>query len=235
MLRPHEKRRLKVGVTLSLVFWAISTGFFLLIWDIGRDPGLLSYALHWVLAFLAGYCLVFVFWFFPVFVVVAVMKLRDQKRIELEELGDENKVFADPDGQRKLHEYLTAINSTEARIGLLQRSEPWPGEAPPPAPEGPVWRLSGAARAILPACVAIGFVVGIALGAARMAGMDGAELSVTLKRTLLARLLVSGLLGALFASPLGWIAVLLFGKTEPVETPPAEEDDDTGRSGPETA
>jgi hypothetical protein len=43
-------------------------------------------------------------------------------------------VTADPEGERKTHEYLTAITSTEARIGLLQRSQPWPGKPSEPAP-----------------------------------------------------------------------------------------------------
>ncbi|MCB9935354.1 MAG: hypothetical protein H6840_06655 [Planctomycetes bacterium] len=162
------------------------------------------------------------------------LRLRDQKRDELAALPDDNTV-GDPDGQRKLHEYLTAINSTEARIGLLQRSEPWLGESPPDVAKGPIWRLSPSARTMVQICIVAGFVLGLTLGTARIAATDAEELSVTLKRTLLVHLVVSGLLGALFAAPLGWIAVLLFGKTERVESTQAEEEDDTGRSGPETA
>jgi hypothetical protein len=57
-------------------------------------------------------------------------RLHDQRGAEFEALGDDNTVTADPEGPRKLHEYLTAITSTEARIGLLQRSEPYPGDPP---------------------------------------------------------------------------------------------------------
>lgn len=69
-----------------------------------------------------------------VFVYFAWRKLRRQREVEFAALGDDNTVTADPEGERKTHEYLTAITSTEARIGLLQRSEPWPGDKPPAAP-----------------------------------------------------------------------------------------------------
>jgi uncharacterized membrane protein len=62
------------------------------------------------------------------FVLVAgIQKLVRQRKVEFHELEDENVVNYDPDGERKLHEYLTAITSTEARIGLIQTSEPWRG------------------------------------------------------------------------------------------------------------
>lgn len=59
---------------------------------------------------------------------LGIRKLRAQRQVETEALGDDNTVTADPDGPRKTHEYLTAITSVEARIGLLQRSEPWPAK-----------------------------------------------------------------------------------------------------------
>ncbi len=64
------------------------------------------------------------------FVYLAWKKMQRQRR-EIEALPDDNTVIGDPDGARKTHEYLTAITSTEARIGLLQRSDPWPGDQPP--------------------------------------------------------------------------------------------------------
>jgi hypothetical protein len=62
------------------------------------------------------------------FVLVrGLRKVIRQRNLDIHELDDENVVNFDPDGERKLHEYLTAITSTEARIGLIQTSEPWPG------------------------------------------------------------------------------------------------------------
>lgn len=66
------------------------------------------------------------------FVYLAWKKLRRQRR-EIEAMPDDNTVVGDPDGARKTHQYLTAMTSTEARIGLLQRSDPWPGDKPPVA------------------------------------------------------------------------------------------------------
>lgn len=94
--------------------------------------------LHNVVAFLAtlvGGALFGLFTFFFPYAIIylGLRKLREQRKAEFESLGDDNTVTADPEGERKTHEYLTAITSTEARIGLLQRSEPWPGDKPPSA------------------------------------------------------------------------------------------------------
>jgi len=73
--------------------------------------------------------------FFPYAIVyLGLRKLREQRQREFAALGDDNTVTADPEGERKTHEYLTAITSTEARIGLLQRSQPWPGKTSEPTP-----------------------------------------------------------------------------------------------------
>lgn len=61
---------------------------------------------------------------------LGLVKAREQRQRAIAALGDDNTVTADPDGPRKLHEYLSAITSTEARIGLLQRSEPYSGDKP---------------------------------------------------------------------------------------------------------
>lgn len=67
----------------------------------------------------------------PVFLLVALWRLRRRRTAEYEALGDENSVLDDPEGVRKTHEYLTAVTSMEARIGLLQRSQPYAGDQPP--------------------------------------------------------------------------------------------------------
>jgi hypothetical protein len=89
------------------------------------DGGGLKLALAALLWIGFGALLGMVQWFMPYAIIV----------LGLAKLGDDNVVKSDPDGERKLHEYLTAIGSTEARIGLLQRSDPY---IPPEhrAPEG---------------------------------------------------------------------------------------------------
>jgi hypothetical protein len=63
---------------------------------------------------------------FCIFVFLAGReKIKRQQEVEINRLGDDNTVQYDPDGERKLHEYLTAVTSTEARIGLIQTSSPW--------------------------------------------------------------------------------------------------------------
>lgn len=237
MLRPHEKKRLLIGTAMTVCVWIISAVFYLNVIDIPSDAGIVSYCLHWALVFLASYSIVFFFWVYPVFFIVGLIKLRDQKRYELEELGDENKVYDDPDGERKLHDYLTAITSTEARIGLLQRSDPWPGPAAEVAKvsDAPKWRFTKAAQSMMRLCVLFGLIAGALLGALSVEGINTAEATDTLKRSLLVRTVVSGVLGAVFATPLGWIAALLFGKTEPVEvTSEPGEEHDAGTGSPET-
>lgn len=65
---------------------------------------------------------VFLFVLFPWgFLVLGLRKLRAQKRAA-EEL-DAHQPAPDPDGARKTREMIDAITSTEARIGLLQRSD----------------------------------------------------------------------------------------------------------------
>lgn len=66
----------------------------------------------------------------PLFFVFMGWRAIKRQRLSQQRLSDDNTVTADPEGPRKLHEYLTAITSTEARIGLLQRSEPYPGDKP---------------------------------------------------------------------------------------------------------
>lgn len=61
---------------------------------------------------------------------LGIRKMREQRLRDFHALGDENTVTADPEGARKTHEFITALASTEARIGLLQRSEPYAGDKP---------------------------------------------------------------------------------------------------------
>jgi len=82
-----------------------------------------------VVYFVAATILSYAFFAAFYYVLVAgMLKIRHQRKVEFEQLPDDNTVEDHPDGERKLHEYLTAITSTEARIGLIQTSQPWPGD-----------------------------------------------------------------------------------------------------------
>jgi hypothetical protein len=238
MARPHETKRLVVGTVLTIAAWACGSGFYLAVIRFPDNPTVLQYLFYWLLVFLGGYVLLFAFWFFPVYIVIALMKLRDQKRFELEELGDANEVKDDPEGERKLHEYLTAITSTEARIGLLQRSEPWPGPELPQQKKssGPTRRFTATTLVAMRACAILGFVAGICLAAVTNPSLAHEEVSRAMHRAFLMRIGVSGVVGALLAAPLGWVVALLFGKTETVrQAEDAEVADDARGSGPEAA
>jgi hypothetical protein len=116
--------RTRLFIALVCVSFLAGTGLFLTI----RPDGLVDQ----VVAFMGCQLGAFVSVILPYGVVyLGWLKLRDQQDREVQALGDDNTVTADPEGPRKLHEYLTAITSMEARIGLLQRSEPYPGDPPP--------------------------------------------------------------------------------------------------------
>lgn len=106
---------------------ALSALWFAFLWPVSDGP--LWQQIIWTA--LRATVDVAAFTVFPVVLVMSLLKSRAQRQREFEALGDDNTVVGDPDGPRKLHEYLSAVTSTEARIGLLQRSEPWPGDAPP--------------------------------------------------------------------------------------------------------
>jgi len=156
------------------------------------------------------------------FIVLGFAKLREQKRESLEALGDENKVRADPDGERKLHDYLTAITSTEARIGLLQRSTPWiPPEQRPLEGTTPLrTTLSKPGWGLVCACLAAGAAVGGAIGLRN--GLGETTTGFVL-------LIAAALFGMVLASPLGILLAVLMGLTQ------RENRDDAGTSSGQAA
>jgi hypothetical protein len=131
--------------------------------------GLLLGGLLWLgLAFMLAMLL-----FTPYAVMVlGVLKIREQRASGAEALGDENAVKSDPDGERKLHDYLTAIGSMEARIGLLQRSAPYvpPEQRPPEGTPVLRWRLRKPAKAVRLSNAVSGAIFGLWLVAREIDG-----------------------------------------------------------------
>ena len=181
-------------------------------------------------------------WFMPYAVVVlGLAKLFEQRKEAIDALGDDNTVNSDPDGERKLHDYLTAISSTEARIGLLQRSAPYvpPEQRAPENARMPHSRLSKTGWSVLSATLVAGAISGAFIAAFKGVGFvdAGTGSEVVARNTGLLRLFISSLIGAVLSLPVGVIMALLFGRIEAAGTEAAdtEEPDDAGRSGPETA
>ena len=241
MSRKRENRRFRTALIICLVIGEFQA----LVLGIGTrslSGSGVDFAISLVVVVLLGVLLgVFVCFFPYAIVVLGLAKLFEQRKEVLDELGDENVVHEDPDGERKLHEYLTAITSVEARIGLLQRSTPYvPAEQR--APEGakpPRARLSRAGWGALIVCMGIGAVCGAFYGAANGLGdVDSDSSGQAVARNVgVLRLFVSSMLGAALASPVGLIMVLVFGRVEEVSEEidkPQEPDHDAGAGSPET-
>ena len=179
--------------------------------------------------------------FFPfAIVVLGLQKLFEQRVEVLDELGSENVVHEDPDGERKLHEYLSAITSMEARIGLLQQSTPYipPEERAPESAKSPRARLSRTGWGALMASMVAGAIAGAFYGASvgvGDAGAHGSDPAVTRNVDLL-RMFVSTMAGAVLSTPVGMVLALVFGRVEEIEDEVSEErklGDDTGTGSPE--
>jgi hypothetical protein len=225
-MKPHESKRLIVGSALTLAAWLSSSAAYAWLENLDFSWwGTRGDIITFVLILLAGLFTVMLFWIFPIVLVLGVMKLRDQKRFELEQLGDENKVLSDEDGERKLHQYLTAITSVEARIGLVQQPDPWPGSLEP-RPAAPRMRFTQATRRTVGT-----FVVAGVLGSMVLAGVRYEVPVDGVTSAFFVYLAAAGLIGCVFATFLGWIAAMLFGSTETIS--PTETTHDTGTGGSE--
>ena len=202
----------------------------LLMWwgDYFRGGGVsVSWVFAIVLWLCAGFIAAMAQFFLPYAItVLGIAKLRDQRREELEALGDENVVHADPEGERKLHEYLTAMTSMEARIGLLQRSDPYipPEQRAPEGAKPPRAFMSKMGWSLLSGVTFAGFLAGVLLGHRHGLGTGGENAQGVLQ------LLSAGIAGLLLSAPFGLVAALLFGRITQVE-----EENDAGAGGPETA
>jgi hypothetical protein len=157
-------------------------------------------------------------------VVLGMAKLTEQRREEIDALGDENTVRSDPDGERKLHDYLTAISSMEARIGMLQRSDPYvpPEQRLPEGAPRPRLQVSRTTWAGISGFVTTGAILG-------MWGVRG-ELPDEVATPV--RYAIGAAIGATFGLFFGMVYALVFGRTVQVVV---ENKDDAGRSGSETA
>jgi uncharacterized membrane protein len=170
----------------------------------------------------------FVFVFYSVY-ALGWMRIRD-RREELDQFDDSNTV-GDPEiGERKLHDYLTAITSMEARIGMLQRSAPYipPEKRPPPDMEPPRHKLTTRGRKLVGTVLCLGVLAGIALGMLNgIHTRDLPDATLGFQPVVLMRLAVCGALGLMCALP---IAALVAAFN--VE---AQEPDDAGADRPEAA
>lgn len=182
-----------------------------------------------LLAIGAAYGWMFGLFVFPIVLLMGIDKLREQRQAELEALGDENVVLSDPNGERKLHDYLTAITSMEARIGMLQRSAPYipPEHRPPADAKLPRSGLTRLGWQLVGATLTVGMLTGIALGWWHAVDTaQGIDASASWWQPVgFARLLVCGAIGLVAALPLAGVAALFFMKTEIA--------DDAGRDRPE--
>ncbi|MBZ0134775.1 MAG: hypothetical protein K8I27_00210 [Planctomycetes bacterium] len=206
-MKQRVPKRFIVGGLLTGILWVLASLFFATTLD-SFGSGVVARALWVVYVLLTALVTVAVGWFFPVYVVVGLMKLRDQRREELQALGDENVVHADPDGERKLHDYLTATTSMEARIGMLQRSDPYipPEQRPPEGTKPPRAFLSKLGWNIFSGAMIAGAIAGVAFGHWHGLGSDEGG------RAGVAQFFAAGMAGAVLAAPFGLVAALLFGR-----------------------
>jgi hypothetical protein len=157
------------------------------------------------------------------------LRIRD-RREELEQFDDSNTVGDPESGERKLHDYLTAITSMEARIGLLQRSAPYipPEKRPPPDMKPPRHKLTPRGRNLVGTVLCIGVLAGIVLGMLNgIHTRDLPDATLGFQPVVLARLAVCGALGLMGALP---IAALVAAFNVEVQEP-----DDAGTDRPEAA
>lgn len=213
-MRKSARKRLVTGVVLVavLALWATTSfGYSVVIEPFG--DGMVAQMVRAPVVLLAGLFTALFVWFFPIYVVIGAMKLRDQRREEIDALGDDNVVNADPDGERKLHQYLTAMTSMEARIGMLQQPDPWVprDQRPAESADRPPMRMSALGRGAFVAVVLAGVGIGL-VAALSHAGGNG-----------VLRFLSMGAAGGVLALPLAAVFALILGKTE-------RADDARGRS-----
>lgn len=226
MSRESQNTRFHVALSICLVLGLIEAAILMAIGDHLDATGLeLVFRLFLLVCF--GVMVGFLQWFLPyATIVLGITKIREQRREDLEALGDENVVHADPEGERKLHDYLTATTSLEARIGLLQRSDPYipPEQRAPEGKKPPRAFLSKTGWNILSGTMIAGTLSGVLLG--HLHGLGGGPSD----GTGVLRLFAAAMAGALLSAPFGLVAALLFGRITQVE-----EEDDAGAGGSETA
>jgi hypothetical protein len=221
-----------IGLSLCLLLGAVTVMSFLggyselqKAWDIGPAALLFTALLYSMLSFGAGILVFFSVGFFA----LGWLRIGDSRK-EAGELPSDNTVGDPVEGERKLTQWLSAMQSTEAYIGMIPRSAPYvpPERRPPPGFKPPRARLTRAGWQILSVCLVSGFVAGAAVG--WLHGVDavpGLEAHQGYQPVGLMRLLISGLLGTLAVLPVAIFVAAFFAEVK--------ERDDAGADRPETA
>ncbi|MCA8910421.1 MAG: hypothetical protein KDB82_01855 [Planctomycetes bacterium] len=159
------------------------------------------------------------------FVALGWMRLGDYRKHELADLDDSNTVGDPVAGERKYQEWLSAVNSPEAFLGMVPRSEDYvpPEHRPPPDAKLPRTRLSNAGWNAFGIVLLLGAIGGGVLGWWNGLGDGGKHAQGVLQ------LVMAAIVGSVLVLPVAAVVALLFGRIE------QEEDDDAGAGGPETA
>jgi hypothetical protein len=152
------------------------------------------------------------------FIALGWLKLQQQQS-ELAKLPDDNTVGDPVEGERKYQQWISSVNSTEAFLGMVPRSDPYvpPEQRPPADAKPPRVKLSTFGKACTLAIVVAGAAVGVVL--LRMARPEAEPL----------QMFTATLVGVLFATPPGLVIGLMVGRVE------IEEEDDARGSDQQTA
>lgn len=172
------------------------------------------------------------------FIALGWLKIGDYKRHTLDQLGDDNTVGDPEAGERKYQQWITAVNSPEAYLGLVPRSADYvaPEQRPPADAKPPRSRLSAGGWRALTIVMALGAIGGVVAGSGYGIGQPQEDAPRLLP---VLRLFVCSLIGAVLAAPIGVALALAFGRIEdrPEDADADDENEsdahDAGTGGPE--
>lgn len=159
------------------------------------------------------------------FVALGWLRIGQHTREELEQLPDDNTVGDPVEGEKQFQQWMSGMNSMEAFLGMVPRSEPYvpPEERPPEDAVVPRSHLNRTGWNVLGGTLVAGVLGGLAVGFMHGLGAGGDSGQG------LIQLIVAGLVGLILALPFAVTLAMLIGRVE------YEEEDDTGAGGPETA
>jgi hypothetical protein len=213
MNREPANRAAAIGLTICLALGALSVVFIGLLAGaikVLERGNLIEIGLMLLLGALLAVLLGAFTFFLPYgFLYFGIRRLRQMKGAEL---PDDNTVGDPEEGEKKFHQWLTAVNSFEAYIGMVPRSEPYvPPEKRTPADVKPSRALLGVAgmRVLMVFC-AVGAIGGVVLGVIN--GADIARGDDEPQGFAVLRLFLCSILGALAAVPAGFMVALLFAR-----------------------